>query len=95
MSEIIKNNIKEIEYKTIEERKSDVKNIIKELNHFGLNYSYMPIKKLYTCFKDFIDNGNFIKVNIPFPMINRRIKGKLMPNKKGDSIITLIHEQFN
>ena len=56
---------------------------------------YEPIKKLYGHFKDFIDNGNHIKVNIPFPMINRRIKGELMPNKKADSTICLSHEKFN
>jgi hypothetical protein len=86
---------KQIEYKTIEERKSDVKNIIKELTKFELTPKYTPIKKLYSYFKDFIDNGNHIKVNIPFPMINRRIKGDLMPNKKADSTICLIHENFN
>ena len=45
--------------------------------------------------KDFIDNGSQIKVNIPFPMINRRIKGVLMPNKNGDSNICLANEKFN
>jgi len=38
---------------------------------------------------------NVVKVNIPFPMINRRIKGNLMPNMKADSVITLVKERFN
>ena len=87
--------VKNIEYKTKEERKSDVRNIIKELSKFELTLRYEPIKKLYGHFKDFIDNGNHIKVNIPFPMINRRIKGELMPNKRADSTICLSHEKFN
>lgn len=87
--------VKKIEYKTIEERRSDVRNIIKELSKFELTVRYEPIKKLYGHFKDFIDNGNHIKVNIPFPMINRRIKGELMPNKRADSTICLSHEKFN
>ena len=87
--------VKKIEYKTKEERRSDVRNIIKELSNFELTIRYEPIKKLYEHFKDFIDNGNHIKVNIPFPMINRRIKGELMPNKKADSTICLSHEKFN
>jgi len=87
--------VKNIEYKTKEERKSDVRNIIKELSNFELTVRYEPIKKLYGHFKDFIDNGNHIKVNIPFPMINRRIKGELMPNKRADSTICLSHEKFN
>ena len=84
-----------VEYKTKEQRKEDVKNIIKELNKFELTLRYEPVKKLYAHFKDFIDNGNLVKVNIPFPMINRRIKGNLMPNVKADSVITLVKEKFN
>ena len=83
-----------VEYKTKEQRKEDVKNIIKELNKFELTLRYEPVKKLYAHFKDFIENGNIVKVNIPFPMINRRIKGELMPNKNGDSNICLAHEKF-
>lgn len=85
---------KSIEYKTKDERKADVANIIKELSKFELTPRYEPIKKLYGNFKDFIENGNHIKVNIPFPMVNRRIKGELMPNKKADSTICLKHEKF-
>lgn len=91
----LKKKRKQIEYKTKEQRKEDVKNIIKELSKFELTPTYEPVKKLYLYFKDFIDNGNYIKVNIPFPMINRRIKGELMPNKKADSTICLAHEKFN
>ena len=86
---------KKIEYKSKEQRKDDVRNIIKELNKFELTLRYEPVKKLYAHFKDFIDNGNVVKVNIPFPMINRRIKGNLMPNIKADSVITLVKERFN
>ncbi len=86
---------KKVEYKTKEERKAEVTNIIKELTNFELTTTYEPIKKLYIHFKDFIANGNHIKVNIPFPMINRRIKGELMPNKNGDSNICLANETFN
>lgn len=86
---------KKVEYKTMEQRKEDVRNIIKELNKFELTLRYEPVKKLYAHFKDFIENGNIVKVNIPFPMINRRIKGNLMPNVKADSVITLIKERFN
>tara|TARA_B100001758_G_scaffold247434_1_gene265253 strand:+ start:16108 stop:16374 length:267 start_codon:yes stop_codon:yes gene_type:complete len=86
---------KKIQYKTKEQRKEDVRNIIKELNKFELTLRYEPVKKLYAHFKDFIENGNIVKVNIPFPMINRRIKGNLMPNVKADSVITLVKERFN
>jgi len=85
---------KKIEYKTNSERSEDVKNIIKELAHFELTTAYEPIKKLYSHFKEFIDKGEYVKINIPFPMINRRIKGELMPNKKADSTICLAQEKF-
>ena len=83
-----------IEYKTKDDRKADVTNIIKELSKFELTPTYDPIKELYGYFKEFIEKGEYIKVNIPFPMINRRIKGELMPNKKADSTICLAHEKF-
>ena len=44
--------------------------------------------------RNLLKKGEYIKVNIPFPMINRRIKGELMPNKKADSTICLAHEKF-
>ena len=84
-----------IKYKTKEERKEDVKNIIKELSKFELNPTYQPIKDLYNYFKEFINEGKQIKINIPFPMINRRIKGELMSNKNADSTICLAYEKFN
>ena len=42
---------KSIKYKNIEERKEDVKNLIKELSKFELNPTYQPIKELYGYFK--------------------------------------------
>jgi len=95
MPDAMKKEHKKVEYKTKEERKSDITNIIKELAKFELTTRYEPIKRLYTHFKNFIENGVYIKVNIPFPMINRRIKGELMPNKNGDTKICLAHEKFN
>ena len=86
---------KKVEYKTKDERKEDIKNIIKELTKFELTPTYEPVKELYKKFREFIETGNHVKVNIPFPMINRRIKGELMPNKNGDSNICLTHENFN
>ena len=64
---------KKIQYKTKEQRKEDVRNIIKELNKFELTLRYEPVKKLYAHFKDFIENGNIVKENIHLPMIKWRI----------------------
>ena len=85
---------KKVEYKTKEERKEQVVNIIKELSKFELNLQYEPVKELYKLFKIYIDEGKAIKVNIPFEIINRRISGHLKIGKKEDCIIKLNQEKF-
>ena len=83
------------EYRTQDERKEEVKNILKQLSEFQLNPTYEPVKKLYLKFKEYISTGHRIVVNIPFPEINRRIKGVLAINKREDVTIALLNEKFN
>lgn len=85
---------KKVEYKTLEERKEQIVNIIKELSKFDLNLNYEPVKELYKLFKIYIDEGKAIKVNIPFEMINRRISGHLKIGKREECVITLKNEKF-
>ena len=85
---------KKVEYKTLEERKEQIVNIIKELSKFDLNLKYEPVKELYKLFKIYIDEGKAIKVNIPFEMINRRISGHLKIGKREECVITLKNENF-
>jgi len=82
------------EYRTKQERSNEIKEILNKLNHFDLNAKYEPVKQLYTHFKTYIQTGERIIVNIPFPEINRRIKGTLAINKKENVLITLIQETF-
>ena len=82
------------EYKSKEERQIDVKNIINELAHFNLTPQYEAIQKLYEYFKRYIESGDYIKINIPFPMINKRFRGELLPTKGKDSHLRLVHENF-
>lgn len=86
---------KEIQYRTKQERQSEVKHILEQLNEFQLNNTYEPVKKLYLKFKEYINEGQRIIVNIPFPEINRRIKGVLAINKREDVTIGLMNEKFN
>lgn len=81
-------------FRTIKQRRNEIKNIILELNKFQLNTSYEPIKKLYILFKLYIENGERIKVNIPFPMINKRIKGILATSIKEEVWLRLENEKF-
>ena len=86
---------KKPEYRSLEERKEEVKNIMLQLSEFELTPTYEPVKKLYMLFKEYINEDKRIIVNIPFPMINRRIKGLLAINKSEDVTIALINEKFN
>ena len=73
-------------YKNIEERKLEVN----DLTSLQLTIQYEEIKELFKLMQIFIKEGNKIKVNIPFKMIERRIKGELLPGKREKSWIKLV-----
>ena len=85
---------KEIVYRTKEERREEVKNILKQLSDFDLNIKYEPIKKLYQLFKTYIAEGNRMLINIPFPEIDRRIKGLLAISVNEEVWVKLEREKF-
>lgn len=86
---------KQIVYRTKEQRQEEVKNILKQLSEFDLGIKYEPIQKLYQIFKTYIAEGSKIKVNIPFPEINRRIKGLLAISIRENVWLKLEKEKFN
>lgn len=90
----VKKEKKEPEYRTKEERQAEVKHILEQLSEFQLNVTYEPVKKLYLKFKEYISDGERLIVNIPFPEINRRVKGILAINKREDVTIALLNEKF-
>ena len=67
---------------------------MEQLNEFHLNVTYDPVRKLFEKFKEYISEGERLIVNIPFPEINRRIKGVLAINKREDVTIALMKEKF-
>lgn len=85
---------KQIIYRTKEERQLEVKEILNQLSKFDLNIKYEPIKKLYKLFKEYINEDRRIEVNIPFPEIDRRIKGLLAISVREDTWVNLKHEKF-
>ena len=85
---------REIVYRTKEQRQEEVKEILKQLSKFELTPRYEPVKELYKQFKHYIDTGDRIEINIPFPMINRRIKGLLAASVNEDVWIKLQNEKF-
>ena len=82
------------EYRTKEERQDEVKKILNQLTHFDLNTKYEPVKKLYQKLKEYISEGERLIINIPFPEINRRIKGVLAINKREEVAIGLLNEKL-
>ena len=90
----VKKEKKPPEYRTKEERQAEVKHILEQLNEFQLNTTYEPVRKLFVKFKEYISKGERLIVNIPFPEINRRIKGVLAINKREDVTIALLNEKF-
>ena len=78
-----------------EERKIEAHKVVSKLNELQLTVAYEPIKELFTILKDYINNGGKMEVNIPFPMINKRIKGLLPDTVNEQCFIALKHEVFN
>lgn len=91
----VKKEYKVSEYKTKEERQEQVKTIINEISKLELSNQYEPVKKLYACFKKYIDEGNNVKINIPFPMIQRTIVGELKIGKKEECVVCLQNNNNN
>tara|TARA_B100001094_G_scaffold327518_1_gene385928 strand:- start:4570 stop:4845 length:276 start_codon:yes stop_codon:yes gene_type:complete len=85
---------REIIYRTKEERQTEIKEVLKQLSHFELTPRYEPVKKLYILIRKYIDDGDRIEINIPFPMINRRIKGLLAVSVNEQVWIKLQNELF-
>ena len=85
---------KEIVYRTEEQRKAEVKEILLQLSKFELTPKYGPVKDLYLKFNEYIKNGQRMMINIPFPMINRRIKGLLAISVNEEVWIKLEKEKF-
>lgn len=63
--------------RTKEERKEEIRIIINKLSELQLTIAYEPIKELFIILQKYEKEGGKIKINIPFPMINKEIKGLL------------------
>ena len=79
---------------TQEQRQIETRKIIKKLTELQLTIQYEPIKDLFSILKDYVDNGGIKEINIPFPMINKRIKGHLPDTLNDQCYVALKHEDF-
>ena len=67
-----------IRNRTKEERRGEVTKIIQSLQTLNLNPGdYQPIRVLYNLLQTYIQDGERIEVNIPFPEIHKQIVGVL------------------
>jgi hypothetical protein len=70
-------------YRTKEQRMSEIKPIIKKLSELKITASDHPeIKELLTKIQVYIQQGERIEINIPFPIADVDIQGVLATNIK-------------
>jgi len=81
-------------FMTEELRREEARIIIDKLNELQLTVAYDPIKKLFIILQDYIKNGERKNINIPFPMINKRIKGILSETQNEQCWVKLEQEKF-
>ena len=84
---------KKIIYRTKEGRQREVKTIIEQLTNFDLNMKYQPIRDFFKLCKEYIEEDRRIEINIPFPEINRRLKGLLAISVREECWLNLKHEK--
>ena len=80
--------------RSLSERQEVVKPIIEKLTELQLTVAYEPVKELFRLIQLFLKEGNRHVVNIPFPMINKRIKGLLSDVASEEVWVKLEHEEF-
>ena len=79
--------------RTKEERRQEVHTIINKLTELELTIAYESNKNsLFIILQNYTKNGGTIDINIPFPMINKRIKGILPDTINEECWVKLIHE---
>ena len=83
------------EYRTKEERILETKPILEKLTELGLTLeNNSEIKELFLLIQRYIKDGERIEVNIPFPSINKRIKGVLAINVREEVYVKMISERY-
>ncbi len=81
-------------HRTREERQEEARKILAKLTELQLNVTYEPIQMLYKRLNEYIEKGERITVNIPFPEINRRIRGILAISVREMVWIKMENEKF-
>ena len=80
--------------RTKEDRTEEVLKIINKLTELELTVAYEPIKELFVILQKYKNDGGKIMINIPFPMIEKRIKGILSDTINEKCSIKLVNEKY-
>ena len=75
-------------------RQKEARKILSKLSELQLTIAYDPIKNLFVILQNYIKNGERKNINIPFPMINKRIKGVLSSTINEECWVKLEHEEY-
>ena len=77
--------------RTIEERRHETLNIIYQLRQNNLTSEYPAIRKLLEYLSEYVENGDTIEIDIPFPEHNKHIRGKLPAYRNETPVVVMKH----
>jgi len=77
------------------ERRLETLNVIYQLRENNMSSSYPAIRILLEKMSEYVREGSDIFLNIPFPEMKKRIKGKLAVHKSEEVIVMLKCETFD
>lgn len=80
--------------RTKEERQKEVQTIMDTLTQFELTTEYTQVRQLIELLQSYVEIGERIVVNIPFPEINRCIQGILATSKREEVWIKLKYQKY-
>lgn len=63
--------------RTLAERKAEVRAIIEKMGELGLNTAYEEVVELYKLMRRYVQEGERVVVNIPFPAAGGKLSGVL------------------
>lgn len=80
-------------YRNKDERRQVTLNIIHQFHSNYPTSKYEAIRKLIEKLNNYVLEGNDMSFSIPFPELNKKIKGKLYANKKQECVVVLKHTE--
>ena len=87
----MKDKIKNDRQRNEQERRFETLNIIYQLKQNNITSKYPAIRELLNKMHTYVVTGDRIEINIPFPEMNKRIKGVLASHKYEEVVIMLKH----